>query len=113
MGVFPHRALELNSRKMHLDEITQIAAKDIPSYLNSSGAVTISGGEPLWQSGFLRNLLAKMQQRTIQTAVDTALNVAWSSIEMVLDHVDLWLIDLMVMDPGIHQKYTGHPTREF
>ena len=107
VGVCLHRALELNYRKMHIDEITQIAAKDIPYYRNSSGGVTISGGEPPLQSGFLKNLLAKMQQRTIQTAVDTALHVAWSSIEMVLDHVDLWLIDLKVMDPGIHQKYTG------
>ena len=107
VGVCPHRALELSSRKMHVNEIVEIAAKDIPYYRNSSGGVTISGGEPLLQPRFLRNLLAKMQQRTIQTAVDTALNVAWSSIEMVLDRVDLWLIDLKVMDPKLHRKYTG------
>jgi pyruvate formate lyase activating enzyme len=39
--------------------------------------------------------------------VDTALNVGWKSIEMLLDNVDLWLVDLKVMDPEVHRKYTG------
>jgi pyruvate formate lyase activating enzyme len=39
--------------------------------------------------------------------MDTALNVAWNSIEILLDSVDLWLVDLKVMNPELHQKYTG------
>jgi len=107
VGACPQRALELNSRRMTVAQIVEIVAKDKPYYQNSSGGVTISGGEPLLQSSFVRDLLGKMRQLAIQTAVDTALNVAWSSIEMLLDRVDLWLIDLKVMDPQLHQKYTG------
>jgi organic radical activating enzyme len=55
---------------MNVTEIEAIVVKDIPYYQNSSGGVTISGGEPLLQSSFLKNLLGKMQQRTIQTAMD-------------------------------------------
>lgn len=103
----PHRALELNSRRMRVEQIVAIVARDIPYYRNSSGGVTISGGEPLLQSPFVWEPLGKLQQLKIQTAVDTALNAVWNSIEILLDRVDLWLIDLKVMDPKLHQKYTG------
>lgn len=107
VGACPHRALELNSSSMQVEQIVEIAARDLPYYRNSSGGVTISGGEPLLQPVFARKLLGKLQQLEIQTAVDTALNTAWNSIEMLLDRVDLWLIDLKIMDPKLHQKYTG------
>lgn len=109
VGACPHRALELNSREMRVEEIVEIAAKDMPYYQNSAGGVTISGGEPLLQASFVKELLDKLRQLAIRTAVDTALNVAWNSIEILLDRVDLWLVDLKVMDPELHQKYTGAP----
>ena len=103
----PHRALELSSRRMRVEDIIKIAARDMPYYLNSSGGVTISGGEPLLQSAFVRELLVGLRQLAVHTAVDTALNVAWNSVEMLLDCVDLWLVDLKVMETKLHQKYTG------
>jgi pyruvate formate lyase activating enzyme len=60
VGACPHRALELNSRTMRVEEIIEIAAKDIPYYQNSSGGVTISGGEPLLQSSFIKKLLNEL-----------------------------------------------------
>jgi pyruvate formate lyase activating enzyme len=92
---------------MRVEDIIKIAAKDLPYYQTSSGGVTISGGEPLLQSAFVKELLASLRQLAVHTAVDTALNVSWNSIEILLDCVDLWLVDLKVMDPILHQKYTG------
>ena len=103
----PHRVLEFSSRAMQVEDILKISARDMPYYRNSSGGVTISGGEPLIQSAFVRELLVGLRQLAVHTAVDTALNVAWNSIEMLIDSVDLWLVDLKVMDPELHQKYTG------
>ena len=103
----PHRALDLTSRSKRVDEILDIVVKDMPYYHNSSGGVTISGGEPLLQTAFVRALLERLQQIPVHTAVDTALSVAWDSVEILLDSVDLWLVDLKVMDPRLHRKYTG------
>ena len=102
-----HRALELSSHTIRVEDIIKIAAKDRPYYRNSAGGVTISGGEPLLQSAFVKELLDGLRQLAVHTAVDTALNVAWNSIEILLDSVDLWLVDLKIMDPALHQKYTG------
>jgi pyruvate formate lyase activating enzyme len=107
VGTCPHRALQLNSCTMGIEKIKEIAAKDIPYYQNSGGGVTISGGEPLVQSLFVRELLAELQKLAIHTAVDTALNVSWDSVENLLDRVDLWLVDLKIMDPALHEQYTG------
>jgi pyruvate formate lyase activating enzyme len=107
VGACPHRALELSSRTMRVEDIIKIAAKDLPYYQASSGGVTVSGGEPLLQSAFVKKLLAGLRQLAVHTAVDTALNVSWNSVEVLLESVDLWLVDLKIMDPALHQKYTG------
>ncbi|MGD9135833.1 MAG: glycyl-radical enzyme activating protein [Desulfobacterales bacterium] len=103
----PHRALELTSRSKKVDEILDIVVKDMPYYHSSAGGVTISGGEPLLQIPFVRAILERLRQLSVHTAVDTALNVAWDSVENLLDSVDLWLVDLKLMNPELHRKYTG------
>ena len=50
-------ALNLWGREMTVKEVMEEVQKDIPFYLTSSGGVTISGGEPMMQSEFVRILL--------------------------------------------------------
>ena len=55
-------------------------------------------GQTIFIGGLIQD--SKLKQRDI-----IPLNP--SSIEILLDRVDLWLIDLKVMDPELHQEYTG------
>jgi len=86
-----------------LDEVLQ----DKIFYKNSGGGVTISGGEPLSQSKFVRNLLAECKKEGLHTALETAGHGSWKEMEKVLSHVDLILFDIKHMDSNIHQKTTG------
>ncbi len=89
------------------DDVVNVVIKDRDYYQNSGGGLTISGGEPLLQKEFVRAVFEKVRSYGIHTALDTAANVAWSSIEYVLPSVDLVLLDLKLMDPVIHQQMTG------
>ena len=55
---------------MSARELAEIE-KDRPFYENSGGGMTVSGGEPMAQKAFVRELLRRSKERGIQTALDT------------------------------------------
>lgn len=102
-----YEALEISLKRMSAREVMNTVLTDLAYYRNSGGGLTLSGGEPLVQPAFCGALLKGARDVGIHTAVDTALNVAWERVEPLLDLVDLWLVDLKVIDPQIHRQYTG------
>lgn len=78
------------------------------SYIKSSnGGVTISGGEPLMQPEFTKELLKKCKEAGIHTALDTS---GYSTIEKakeVLEYSDLVLLDIKAFDMKRYKTVTG------
>jgi len=101
------RARILAGKYMELEEVLEIAERDKSFYMESKGGVTFSGGEPLLQKDFLREILKESKHGGLHTAVDTAGNVPWESIEEILPYTDLFLYDLKVMDESKHKEATG------
>lgn len=64
-------ALEISGRKLELDEIIDIVARDIPFY-GTKGGLTLSGGEPLAQPEAARELLCRTHDLGISTAIETS-----------------------------------------
>jgi pyruvate formate lyase activating enzyme len=83
--------------------------RDALYYRNSGGGVTASGGEPLLQPRFLKELFSLCQRMGIHTTLDTAGHVHPSTLSSVLEYVDLVLYDLKCMDTETHYRYTGVP----
>ena len=99
--------MELIGRIVTVDEICKELLKDRVFYQTSNGGVTFSGGEPLWQSGFVAQVARKMKAEGIHTALDTASDVGWCHFEEVLDFIDLVLFDIKFADRDLHRRYTG------
>jgi len=76
-------------------------------YKNSGGGITLSGGEPLSQSRFVRNLLVDCKKEGLHTTLETAGHCSWNEMEKVLEFVDLILFDIKHLDSGKHRKATG------
>lgn len=78
------------------------------SFFNSSGGgVTISGGEPLMQSGFVKELLMECKEKSIHTALDTSgVGIKKEDIEL-LDYVDLLILDIKHWDSEKYKEITG------
>jgi pyruvate formate lyase activating enzyme len=100
-------ALKFVAKQMEVDEVINIIKKDIEYYKDSGGGITISGGEPLLQKEFVREVFSKSKEMGIHTALDTAFNVDFESVEYVLPYTDLVLLDMKMMDGELHRKYTG------
>lgn len=90
-----------------IGEIIREVEKDEVFYFHSGGGITLTGGEPLAQIEFARQLLQACRDRGINTAVETAGFVPWESFEKVLPLIDLLYFDLKHMDPAQHKKLTG------
>ena len=103
----PEGALELVGREITVDELVEELLKDKVFYETSGGGVTFSGGEPLYQAGFVAQVAARMKEVGVHTAVDTAGDVSWCRFDELLDVIDLVLYDLKTIDRAKHQRLTG------
>lgn len=71
-GVCPVDALEIKGRECTAEEVLDELRKDKKFYEKSHGGVTVSGGEPLMQPEFLREVLEKCRREGIHTALETS-----------------------------------------
>ena len=99
-------ALELFGKMITVEEAMEKLLEDRIFYADDGG-ITISGGEPLLQSEFCRELLKGMKSENIQCAIDTCGNVPWSAFEAILPYADMFLYDFKCADPEKHCRLTG------
>ena len=103
------QGLVLVGKTMGVDAVLAEVMADRAFYASSGGGVTLSGGEPLLQHEFARDLLGRCRDAGIHTAIETAANVSWERLESLLPVLDLVMMDIKQMDPELHRRYTGAP----
>jgi len=103
-------SLTLVGKRMSVDEAAAEAVRDRIFYKNSGGGVTISGGEPLAQHDFTRELLTKLRAEGIHTAIETSGFASRERFMEIANLCDLLLFDLKETDAALHEKYTGVPS---
>ncbi len=103
----PTGALKLIGKEFSINEVMAEIKKDKYFYLTSSGGLTLSGGEPLYQFDFTRALLQRAYQENIGTAIETCGHIPWSHLEEVAPYLNTILYDIKHMDPTRHRQSTG------
>lgn len=99
--------IENIGNRMSVAEVLQEVEKDISIFDESKGGVTFSGGEPLSQPAFLRDLLKACKVKEIHTAIDTSGFAKKSVMESIIPLTDLFLYDIKLVSEDEHKKYTG------
>ena len=102
---------ETVGRWMSVDEVMREINKERIFMEESGGGVTFSGGEPLWQTDFLEDLLLACKREGLHTVLDTTGHTSRQNIRKIMDLTDLFLYDLKLMDDSKHVKYTGVSNR--
>lgn len=92
---------------VQVSRIMDIILLDVNYYKTSGGGVTISGGEPLFQADFTREILVKCKEQQLHTAVESNLSYNWNEVEKLLPYTDLWICDLKMADEQEHIRWTG------
>ena len=100
-------AREVVGKVYSVDEVINEVMKDKVFYEQSNGGVTVSGGEPLIQIDFVEELLRRLKEEKINTAVDTRGAVNFDILERAAKYTDLFLYDLKLMDDEKHKEYVG------
>jgi len=103
----PAGAIIAAGENMTVKEVVKEVMSDEPFYVNSNGGVTVSGGEPLSQPKFVRELFKALKKKGVHTALDTCGFAKWEAMESVLEYVDLILFDIKNMDTSKHIIWTG------
>lgn len=103
----PVNALKFYGREMSVEELLPLLTEDREFYENSGGGVTLSGGECLCHPDFCAELLARLKEQGIHTAVDTCGAVSREAIDKVMPYTDVFLYDVKAIDGEIHKKCTG------
>jgi pyruvate formate lyase activating enzyme len=105
--VCPDEARSLMGKEMTVQEVFKDIKGDEKFYKRSKGGMTLTGGEPLFQPDFSRNLLSLCRQAGIHTAIETCGYANWETLKDVLQFADLVLYDLKQMISEKHRQYTG------
>jgi pyruvate formate lyase activating enzyme len=103
----PTLALVVCGRRMSVQNVVGVVERDRAFYDRSGGGVTLSGGEPVCQSGFAAGILAACRARAIPTAIETAGWCSPGALDRVLPHADLVLLDLKTLNPEAHRRRLG------
>ena len=80
------------------DQLLNKCLKDRLFYGNGGG-VTFSGGECLLQAKSLTSVLQGLKQNCIHTAVETSLYIPRNTLDTVSDLIDLFYVDVKILDP--------------
>lgn len=101
------------------EESAEFVFKEISRYkpfFRNGGGMTMTGGEPLMQPKFAREVFKLCKEDGIHTAVDTSGFYLNDEVKETLEYVDLVLLDLKCMDPEIYKDLTKvdlEPTLKF
>lgn len=95
-----------------MDALLKTALK-YRTYWGKEGGITVSGGEPLLQIGFLTELFRRAKAEGVHTTLDTSGNPFtreepfFGKFRKLMDVTDLVLLDLKHIDDVQHRVLTG------
>jgi pyruvate formate lyase activating enzyme len=98
---------EINAgKKMSAEEILS-KVKRFKEYFGTDGGITLSGGEPLLQSEFSREIFSLCKGEGINTCLDTSGCILDESAKKLLEVTDRVLLDIKYTNNEDYLKYVG------
>jgi len=105
-------ALSIKGYVVSADSIVERARRMMPFFTNSSGGVTLTGGEVTMQTDFAEAVLSGCKAIGIHTAIETCGATSWDRLKRLLRHTDLVLYDVKLYDEEEHRRWTGSSNRQ-
>lgn len=98
-----------SSKNYTVEALMDIIIKMRPYFQASGGGITFSGGEPLLQHAFIKEVFIRCREVGISTAYDSSLYVSSRIVEKLMDYTDLVLADIKHMNPQRSLELVGVP----
>ena len=108
----PAGALTLKGERMTVESVVKVLKKDVITYRESNGGITLSGGEPLVQWKFATELLKACKAQGWHTAIETTGYGSEEALESVFPYIDEVLLDCKSTKDDVHKAFTGVTTEK-
>lgn len=82
-------------------------ASRFTEYFGDKGGITVSGGEPLLQSEFVKELFSLCHSVGINTCLDTSGSVMNEKVAELLRHTDRVLLDIKYQNDELYKRHVG------
>ena len=103
-----------NPDTWEIDGGTRYFAKDIldkakryGEYFGKDGGITVSGGEPLLQAEFVREVFKLCKEENINTCLDTSGCILNDKVKALLEFTDRVLLDIKYTNAELYKKHVG------
>lgn len=106
------KALRIYGQEMTVDELLPILLQDKHYYEISGGGVTLSGGECLLYPDYCEELLTRLKNEGIHTAIDTCGFVKREVLNKIIPVTDVFLYDIKAINETVHEKCTGQTNKQ-
>ena len=104
LHICPQGLLSVSGKEMTPEQLANRLKRS--RFLNQPGCgVTFSGGEPLMQPDFLREVLELLPG--VHTALETSGYAPEAVFQDLIPRLDLVYMDIKLADDTLHRKYTG------
>ena len=82
-------------------------AKRFREYFGKDGGITVSGGEPLLQPDFVKELFSLAKKEGINTCLDTSGSILDDSVKAILRYTDTVLLDIKYTNDALYKEHVG------
>ena len=82
-------------------------AKRYKEYFGAEGGITVSGGEPLLQADFVKEIFELCHINNINTCLDTSGSILNENVKSLLSFTDRVLLDIKYTNDEKYRKYVG------
>lgn len=94
----------LSYKEFEVDELVLEAKRSKPMFFESGG-ITLTGGEPTLQFTAVKELLMKLKEEGIHTAIEN--NGTHKNLELLLPYIDYLIMDVKHYDSEKHKTVVG------
>ena len=98
---------ELQTSKTYTAEQIVKSVSRYVEYFGNDGGITVSGGEPLIQAEFVKNLFMLCKENGINTCLDTSGSILNNNVLSLLDYTDRVLLDVKYTNNDDYVKHVG------
>lgn len=96
-----------NAREYGVEELMELILRNRPYYRASGGGITFSGGEPLMQHSFIKEVFFRCRKEKISTAYDSSLYTSSPIVSDLIPLTDLVLADIKHINNEKSRLLTG------
>ena len=106
LHICPEDAVGVAGRLWDSDALADKLLKSKSLFDSTGGGVTLSGGEPLLQHKFTKELLLRIKGR-VHTAIETSGYAPENVFREIISLCDFVFMDIKIADSAEHKKFTG------